>query len=426
MSHRTPPALVLAALALALLPVFLTPPGAACAGPLVGLLDRARQPGDLARLDPKTLRRTSSKVRMRGYIWGFDRSPDGSRMAIGVSRNRKLFSLQIVDLRRWRTRRLISLSKLGSAASVVSWPRPDRLVALSGFGALNGRSAVVVAEPGTGRILERIVLPGNVLDARRTATGLVVLSSPRKRIGHAHVTIVDTERATRSVVLDDVPAGFVPPPSNVLRRGEIPVSHEMTPALVVDAAGGRAFVVAAGRPVVDEVDLATATVSHHVVIAGGPATARATKAVEGMSRWAQWAGGGLLAVTGHDAYINHDQRQRVVPFGLQVVDTATWTIRKVASAPTWFATAPGRLMWSADRYDPASNRQTGGGLSTYALATGRRAHSFGRTSVSSMIWGGRYLYASVYRRHRTYVLDPASGRTVDVLPTGRPPTLLVD
>jgi hypothetical protein len=145
-----------------------------------------------------------------------------------------------------------------------------------------------------------------------------------------------------------------------------------------------------------------------------------------MTRWAQWAGGGLLAVTGQDSFVTHDDRQRTVPFGLQVVDTAAWTLRKVASAPTWFAAALGTLMWSVARYDRGSKKQTGGGLSTYALATGRRAHSFGKASVTSMTWGGRYLYAGVYRRHRTYVLDPVSGRTVHVIPSARPPLLLVD
>jgi len=423
MSRRTPLVLVLAALGLAVLLVVLTPPPAAGAAPLVGLVDRVRQPGLLARLDPKTLKRTSRGVRMRGYVWGFGTSPDGSQMAIGVSRKR--FSLQIVDLRRWRTRRVVSLAKLGGAASAVSWPRPDRLLALQGFSRDDGRSGVAVVDPIAGRMLRRVVVPGEVRDAKRTATGLVVLSSPRGRIGRARLTIVDADGRMRTLMLTRVEAGFIPPPRH-LKRNQIPVSREMTPALVVDAAGERAFVVAAGRPVVDEVDLATATTTHHVVLASGPATARAAKATEGMSRWAQWAGDGLLAITGQDSYINHDQRQRVVPFGLQVVDTATWTIRKVASAPTWFATAAGTLMWSAARYDPASNKQTGGGLSTYALATGRRAHSFGNTSVSSMIWGGRYLYAGVYRRHRTYVLDPASGRTVHVIPSAQPPLLLVD
>lgn len=425
MSHRVPLVAVLASLAVSPVLAVLVPPPAAAATPLVGLVDRARQPGFLARLDPKTLQRTSRKVKMRGFIWGFGHSPDGSQLAIGVSG--RGFSLQIVDLRRWRTRRLVKLSKIGSAPSAVSWPRADRILALQGSPGKDGRNGVGVVDATSGRVLRRVAMPGNVMDARRTASGLVVLSSPRGRIGRAHVTIVDAEGGARTVVLGDVPAGFVAPPSNNLRKGEIPIFHEMIPALAVDTAGGRAFVVAAGRPVVDEVDLATATVIHHVVLAGGPATAGAAKAEEGMSRSAQWAGNELLAVTGQDSFLNHDDRQRTVSFGLQVVDTATWTIRKVASAPTWFVSAPpGFLLWSGTRYDPDSHKQTGGGLSTYALATGRRSHGLGKTSVSAMIWGGRYLYASVYRRHRTYVLDPASGRAVHVIPRAQPPLLLVD
>ena len=229
MPVRIPLAVVLGALALALLAA----PRAAGATPLVGIVEGARTPGSLARLDPVTLRRTSAAVKLRGYLWGHGRSPDGTRMALGLSA-RKRSLLQIVDLRGWRTERTIALSGLAAAASVVSWPRPDRLIAFSGFGE---RGTVVVVEPNTGAILQRIALRGEVRDAHRTATGVVVLSSPAKRIGHAHLTTVDADGRVRSVVLRDIRAGFIPPPSNNLRRNQVPVSHTITPALAVDDSG---------------------------------------------------------------------------------------------------------------------------------------------------------------------------------------------
>ena len=175
----------------------------------------------------------------------------------------------------------------------------------------------------------------------------------------------------------------------------------------------------AGRPVVDEVDLATGAVRRHVIVSSAPASARAAKAEEGMNRFAQWMGAGRLAVTGYDAYLTHDDRQRMIPFGVQVMDTTTWRTRTLASRATWFVpAAPGYLLWPG--------RPQGGGMATYALATGRRTHRFGHASVGSMTWGGRYVYATVRGRHRTYVIDPASGRTVRVLKTGRTPHLLVD
>jgi hypothetical protein len=408
---RVPIAVVLAAVGLALL----LAPRAAGAGPLIGVVDKARTPGSLARLDPLTLRRTSAAVPLRGYVWGRGRSPDGSRLAIGVS-SRHRFLLQIVDLRRWRTERTISLARLGSTASVVSWARPDRIVALSEFG---GDAAAIIADPDHGTILRRVAIRGDVRDARHTAGGIAVLSSPRKRIGRAHLTTVDADGTVRSLVLSDIRAGFVPPPTNVVRRNQVIVSRSIAPALVVDDTGTRAFVVAAGRPVVDEVDLATGAVTRHVLVSTpGRAAARAAKAEEGMNRYAEWVGAGQIAVSGYDAYLNHDDRQRMVRFGLQVIDTASWRTRRLASDPSWFVTAaPGQLVWAGSRKER--------GMVSYALATGRRLHRFAGRYVS-MVWGGRFLYASVRSRHRTYVLDPATGRTLHVLRTARVPFLLAD
>ena len=136
-----------------------------------------------------------------------------------------------------------------------------------------------------------------------------------------------------------------------------------------------------------------------------------------MNRYAEWVGG-QIAVSGYDAYLTHDDGQRTVQFGLQIIDTATWRMRKLASDPSWFLAAPpGFLMWAG-----APVRR---GIVSYALASGRRVHRFAGRSVS-MVWGGRYLYASLRGRHRTYVLDPATGRIVHVLATGRPPFLLAD
>ncbi len=130
---------------------------------------------------------------------------------------------------------------------------------------------------------------------------------------------------------------------------------------------------------VDEVAIATGAVTRHVLVSSvRGAGARAAKAEEGMNRYAEWVGEGQIAVSGYDAYLTHDDGQRMVRFGLQMIDTTTWRMRKLASDPSWFLAAPPRyLMWAGG----PSQR----GMVRYALASGRRIHRFaGRFRVDDL------------------------------------------
>ena len=124
--------------------------------------------------------------------------------------------------------------------------------------------------------------------------GVLILSVPSLRIGTARLTAVAPTGAIRTVALDQVPGGWT-------RK-----SHA-NPALVVDFARGRAFVV--GRDVAAEVDLNTLSVGYHPLPTGGTAPAGPPRQTgtanphDGFRRHAQSLGDGRLAVSGIDSAI---------------------------------------------------------------------------------------------------------------------------
>ncbi len=168
-----------------------------------------------------------------------------------------------------------------------------------------------------------------------------MLIAPAGSIGPARLAVADKLGRVRFIRLERIFAGA---------RLESVSPHQVErqpPGLGVDAGGGRAFVVDRGR--VAEVDLASLAVSYHELrrsawIRLGPAAE--AKVSRGYSRFARWLDNDLLAVSGAD-----EERRRVQPAGLLLVDTRSWSVRTVDPGATGFLVAGEALLatgWSSD------------------------------------------------------------------------------
>jgi hypothetical protein len=390
-------------------------------GPLLGLVgDTDPRESRIATLEPRTLRpRSRLSARLRGFHWGWDRSPDGRSVALGVSSRGRL---QIVDLRSPRTTKLVPVGVAGDVLHSVSWPRPRRILALYGGGPYV-KSTLAVVDPVEERVVQRARLRGAVNIALPTKAGLVLLMGPLDSIGPSRMVSMDAEGRTRAVPLDEIASGFEPPPRK-LDRNELPVARQSQPAVCVEERAGRAFVVSATSARVAEVDLAGGDVNYHGLrehrsivarlldVLEPPAEAKLT---EGSFRMAYCLGDGKIAVSGWDERGPERRGWRPDPFGLRLIDTDDWSIRTLDRQANYFFAA-GRALLTTPRRN---------GLIAYTSAGERAFELFRGRAVSNVQAAGRYAYAYFHRTRRTYVVDIRRGEVVRVLSTKYQPVLLV-
>jgi hypothetical protein len=359
---------------------------AGAAGP-VGVVDfEGGRAGAVARLSERTLAPISRPVPLRGYAWGS--AVAGDSVAIGVAGGSRVrlagAYLQLADLRRGRSRGLVRLTRRGGAATAVAWPSRRRVLALVGARA-DGRSSVVVVDPVARRVLRRAPLAGDVSETASRPSGVVVLAAPRGATGPATLIAIGPSGRPRTIALGPIAAG----------RG-------VRPGLAVDAAGRRAWVLAADTSALAEADLASGAVTVR------PVLATAAKDEDESVRSAAWLPNGLLAVSGYDF---HDRT--FTPYGLRLLDPSTGALRVLDARAEQVAAGPGGLLAATP------------GLRVYDVFGRPRLRLDLGPRIARAEVGRRYAYVSVYRpRHGTYVIDLRSSAVVERLPTAQPPILL--
>lgn len=398
-------AIITAALAASLLGSGFAVPAAARDGrpPLLLGVPPAGGPGWLRELHPNTLRPVGPRrVQMRGYVEGLAaRSPNGQRLALGVSARGRI---QLVAARPLGARGVIELGVRGSAGTL-AWVAPRRLHAL--VQGARGRWLVTV-DPQSRRVLSRSEISGEVRAAAAAGPWLVAALARPGRIGPSSLLVAGPTGEPRVLPLGEVRSGFVPPPRDA--DSGPPVAYEATPGLAVDPASGHAYVAAPGRALLlVDVDLATGTRTVHLV--GAPSVSTA-KVSEGSQRSATWLGAGVLAVAGSETTARDG---RVRPYGVRLLDTANWTQRALSDEDWFVAGAVSPLVIVPER---------DGLVSAYDRA-GTRLWRFraGGTIGDVRTIDGRVLVTH-WRRHRTSVLDGATGRRLRVLPTARLPLIV--
>ena len=394
-----------------------TASAAAVRVPLLGVVGHPR-PNALVRLHPRTLRPTSRPIRLRGYLWTSAWSPDRRHLAIAVSTSpgsqADRSRIQIVDVERWRTTAVIDMTDHNEAAWL-AWSTPRRVLAVAA-----GGHSVLSVDPFAGRIARATRFTERVVgdSVRQTPDGLAMLLGVVDGIGPVTLGLVTGDGDLRRVPLEGIEAG--------IEELDTPNGRQRIPALAVDAAARRAFVVEAGGPGVIDVDLATGAATRHEPGAGRTAlqwlrdlveAEAEAQGVEGPWRSAHVVGDDLLAVTGWDDRFR-DGEQVAHPYGLRLIDTRDWSVETLDRRIGHFVPVPGALLIADGGYGRNS------GIVVLELDGTTRFRALAGRDVGAIAIGG-LLYATPHEGSRIHVIDLRSGRTVHVVPPGPPPLLIL-
>ncbi len=384
--------------------------------PLIGI--PGGLPARLVRLNSRTLRPASRAIRLRGSQWGIDWSPDRRHMALGVGARGRI---QIVDVRRWRTRSVIQASRRG-AFPVVAWVTPRRVVAFR-YGHPSRTHEVVALDPFSGRTAWRASVRGeHAGEVVPTRDGVALLALPSGRIGPTRLIRVDGEGHVHETPLPEITGGTERPPSNLDADHPFPVAPQRMPGLAVDVAAHRAYVIAADRPAIAEIDLTSGTATMHGLTVRRTALQRLedllvdsaeAKGVVGPARWLHTLGSGQLAVTG--ATYNDASRRPPRRLGLWIIDPSDWTWRPADERIDWVLPTAGGGLTAFD--------YRGGRIARFG-PDGRRVWQWQRRRGVDAQAHGSLVYARDRAAQRTYVLDARDGRTLNTLPTARQPFIV--
>jgi PQQ-like domain len=333
------------------------------------------------------------------YHDAYSFSPDRTRLAIGMSapsESGPRIGLQILDVAR---RTVVRSVETGIAAEAVAWIAPTRIVALL----QSGKVVVVDADSGdivASRLLGAPTGCGYPVASDGDKAVLLVTGAGAAR--SAQLAVAGADGSIRTVTLKRV------------RVGSLGYACTQT-ALAVDPAADRAYVVAPGAPIITEVSLDTLAVTEHRMptIPPGRATAvrrcRPRGAVCSSRRHALWLGNHRLAISGLDLIAAAGGSTTPRPVGVTIVDTRTWTARRLdrhASA----ATLAGRRLLTFDEATGYPGQPGPSGLRAYAIADGRLLWRRDGAQVGDLQVAGGRAYAR--GRQRMYVLDPATGRVL--------------
>ena len=340
----------------------------------------------LARLDALSLELRSRQLRIGEYHDTWSLSPDGKKLALGLSLpGARRVGIGVVDLASLRIVRKIAT---GIAAEAVAWLTPRRLAA----GLQDGRLALV--DPVSGEIVREARGSGEPRRSARVRGRLVVLFADVAVGGPVRIAVADARARIRSVTLD-----------RIRLRARSGGGHPYADAagLTVDPSGRRAYVAAAGAPLA-VVALASMRVSYHRVPA---LTARA--ALE-RQRGAVWLGRGRFAVYGYDVTAS----RRIVPAGVTLVDSHGWSSCTLDARGSAATVAAGRLLVYGARGSPVP------GMRVYTPRW-RIARTLLQTApVWDVKVAGRFAY--IRTRSAVRVVDARSGRVLNTIT--RPPDLV--
>ena len=389
---------------------------AACAAPGAPLFGITRIDGrrTLARFGPRTLRPLPAprvRVPLRVVVAQAAFSPGCDAVALPVHRG----AIVLVDLERGRRAGTLTLAGR-SAIGPLAWTRADRL---TGFAGPHRSQRVVTVAVPDGRVIAAHRVGGRPWVSESTSLGMVMLAGRGDRIGATTLALATPDGGMLRAPLSRIRAGYED-------RGPRVPARVVTPGLAVDEASATAYVVGATEPLVAEVDLATGAVSYHDLSRGGGAGAgpRATAAdriPSGPYRIAHWVGDGTIAVSGGDIRPEGTRKRLasegpVEPAGLELIDTAGWSVRTLDPLLSEFALAGDALVGIRPALE---------GLAVYGTGRDRFVRIRGSRPVGLVGAAWPYAYVTARRPRRTYVVDLRTGRTVNTVPSIRPPSLLV-
>jgi hypothetical protein len=346
----------------------------------------------LVRVDPLSLRpHRGPRLIVTGHGFGWSYSPDGRVLALGDDSGGEVF---LVDRRRLRMTGRVSAADYGQVFAT-AWIGERLFALVNTCCAADEPSAdeglvLAVIDPQRRLRLSARPLDGSLQSFAKTRSGLVLLLGPKHALGPARLALVDAEGAMRTVTLDRVLAGQERPPQ------QDAYARFAAPGLALDPTGTRAFVVGAGAPIA-EVDLSSLAVSYHEVStpisllgrigAWLEPAAEAKMPLAGPVRSARWVGDGFLAVWGHDTEVTgqgRDVHMREIPAGVKLIDTRAWSSRTLDPAASSLAVAGEMLIAYGARWDSATRKMSGVGLTAFAPDGAVRFKRFGATPIHAV------------------------------------------
>lgn len=357
----------------------------------------------LARLDPATLR---PEAKLKGFpvVDGQDAlSPDGSRLVVGAGfMGDGTYAVADARAMRWLHRRVRVATGPGGYSGVggFQWLRPHRVFALlQGTGPVAAGpvpwTQVAILDIGRRRVVARRPLPGYVVASERDGRREVLLLLGFKSLSAWRLAVVDARGRVESAALR-------------LPKARYSDSGYTAVGLAVDPRSDRAFVLPGGGSIAT-VDLRTLSVRYRPWPARSSYRARSHVRSDknhegdptGPMRWAAWLGSGIVAVTGEDDRLVGPRFGATVttPYGLQLIDTRTWTSRVVAPWADRFAKAGSLVLpFVGNALYEELNPPPGSGLHVFSRNGRLLYQRYGRAAVTLSPIGDR-----LYTRRPGYV-----------------------
>jgi hypothetical protein len=397
-------------------------------GPLVGVVSSDNLATELARLDPTTLRPLpGDRLKLTGSWPMMAVAPDRSTAVLGSEAG----DLTVIDLVHLRRLDAVKTDLPGAAIFGWGWVGRSRLLLIGT--SHEAATEVLAVDVGARRVVRRQRFGGVVQGYARLPHGLALLVTPANAIGRARLVVSDANASLRMVTLAEISAGFKQVDDT---DGSGPRMEQAVPGITADPTGRRVYVVPGNGPLA-EVDLASLVVTYHRLgwsaspwqrLARWWAPPAEAKIISGPSRNALWLGDGQLAVTGYDGSAKGHHRE--IPSGLQLIDTADWTVRQVDRHSSSALLAAGRLLAFGTAFGTGPDGANQGyGLTLYGPGDRQPVHWFGAKQVSWVQVNGDLTYVQLMDANLSdvegyAVMDLRSGRVLDK-GSGNLPELLV-
>jgi hypothetical protein len=366
---------------------------------LAVLFEEVGPGSELARVDPLTLRPSGRRVHLApGGGWAAAFSPDRRTLAIGGGQG--FATVELVDVRRMRSLGVVDL-KMSGSITLLSWHREYLFAVVDD----HERPAVVTIDPVGRAVLARHPVDGTILHAKEGVPGQVVLLlGPPNGIGPLRLAVVGGKGMASAAI-----AGFVGG-WRTERTGEVVHTREEIPALVIDEVGRRALVFSSRS--VAEVSLRNLSVTTHALPEPVSLLERFrnwleprahAKLVEGFWREGTWLGNGRFAVTGMD-YAMSSEDARGTAFGLAIVDTRDWSVRRVAEGGGDLVVAKQALF--------TFGYESNNGIEGYDLRSGKTFRLLAGAVGGWLQVAEGLVYAQLGDGKRWAVIDPALRRKI--------------
>lgn len=365
----------------------------------------SRKPAHIVRLDQRTLApQPGPRVRLHPQLVPLGRSPDGRFAGFAGFHPPRL---RIVDLAGMRLHGDIRLG-LGEhwRGRAAAWLTADRVVVVAqrmrgAYDQIVAERRVLVIDPLARRVIARRALAEEAALLQSASGGdklVALFGRGDLKGGPMRLSVIDSAGSVASLEI---------------RLG--PTVGRRLPSLVVEPSGRRAFLVAAGAPVI-EVDLANMQTRRRNVSGASTVFAGVGSAAR---RNAVWLDDRTIAVSGDDLR-RVGGVETSQPTGVALLDTTSWKARLIDRTASVATAGAGTVLVSgfgiAADQGPGRTRQrvTGASLRAYDLDGNRLWQRFAGERVAANVFRDRVLvHRGFFGFHApSPVLELSSGRKV--------------